>query len=89
MTGIYGVMGYVAGQRSKEIGIRMALGASAGSVMSLMLGRGLKLTAIGLALGVVGALASSRVVSGMFFDVVPRDTVTYVGVIVHSVFCHS
>jgi putative ABC transport system permease protein len=82
MTGIYGVMAYVAGQRSKEIGIRMALGASAGSVMSLMLGRGLKLTAIGLALGVVGALASSRVVSGMLFDVVPRDTVTYAGVIV-------
>ena len=48
----------------------------------MMLGRGLKLASIGLAVGVVGAVASSRLVSGMLFDVVPRDTVTYVGVIV-------
>jgi ABC-type antimicrobial peptide transport system permease subunit len=82
MAGIYGVMAYVAGQRSKEIGIRMALGASASSVLWMMLGRGLKLTSIGLAVGVVGAVASSRLVSGMLFHVVPHDTATYVGVVV-------
>ena len=82
MAGIYGVMAFVAGQRSKEIGIRMALGATAGTVLWLMLGRGLKLTTIGLAVGVVGALSSSRLVSGMLFDVAPRDAMTYAGVIV-------
>jgi ABC-type antimicrobial peptide transport system permease subunit len=81
MAGIYGVMAYVAGQRSKEIGVRMALGASAGAVLWLMLGRGLKLTAIGLAAGVLGALASTRLVSGMLFDVEPHDVVTYTGVV--------
>jgi predicted lysophospholipase L1 biosynthesis ABC-type transport system permease subunit len=81
MAGVYGVMAYVAGQRSKEIGVRMALGASAGSVLWLMLSRGLKLTAIGLAAGVLGAIASTRLVSGMLFQVQPHDVVTYVGVV--------
>jgi putative ABC transport system permease protein len=81
MAGIYGVMAYVAGQRSKEMGVRMALGASAGTVLWLMLSRGLKLTAIGLAVGVLGALASARLVSGMLFDVKPYDVVTYTGVV--------
>jgi predicted permease len=81
MTGVYGVMSYVAGQRSKEIGVRMALGASAGTVLWLMLSRGLKLTAIGLAVGVLGALAATRLVSGMLFDVKPHDVVTYTAVV--------
>jgi len=80
MAGVYGVMAYVAGQRSKEIGVRMALGASARSVLWLMLGRGLKLTGIGLATGVLGAIASARLVSGMLFQVTPHDVVTYAGV---------
>jgi predicted permease len=82
MAGVYGVMAYVAGQRSKEIGVRMALGASARSVLWLMLGRGLKLTAVGLATGVLGAIASGRLVSGMLFQVKPDDVVTYTGVVV-------
>jgi len=81
MAGVYGVMAYVVGQRSKEIGVRMALGASEGSVLWLVLGRGLKLTGIGLALGVLGALASTRLLSGMLFEVEPRDATTYAGVI--------
>jgi putative ABC transport system permease protein len=80
MAGVYGVMAYVAGQRSKEIGVRMALGASARSVQWLMLGRGLKLTGIGLAAGVVGAIACSRLISGMLFEVRPHDVATYAGV---------
>jgi predicted permease len=82
MTGVYGVMTYVAGQRSKEIGVRMALGASARSVLWLMLGRGLRLTVIGVAVGVVGALAATRLVRGMLFDVQPHDAITYLALIV-------
>jgi putative ABC transport system permease protein len=81
MAGVYGVMAYVAGQRSKEIGVRMALGATAQSVLWLMLGRGLKLAAMGLAAGVAGALASARLVSGMLYEVRPYDVVTYTGVV--------
>jgi predicted permease len=81
MAGVYGVMAYVAGQRLKEIGVRMALGASARSILWLMLGRGLKLTAIGLTIGVLGAIASTRLLSGMLFQVKPGDVVTYAGVV--------
>ena len=81
MAGVYGVIAYVAGQRSKEIGVRMALGATAQSVLWLMLGRGLKLAAMGLAAGVTGALASARLVSGMLYEVRPYDVVTYTGVV--------
>ena len=81
MAGVYGVMAYVAGQRLKEIGVRMALGASPRSIVWLMLGRGLKLTAIGLATGVLGAIASTRLLSGMLFQVKPGDVVTYAGVV--------
>jgi hypothetical protein len=81
-AGVYGVMAYVAGQRSKEIGVRMALGASAGSVLWLMLARGLKLAAVGLAAGVLGAIASTRLIAGMLFEVQPYDALTYIGVVV-------
>lgn len=81
MAGVYGVMAYVAGQRAKEIGVRMALGASAGGVLWLMLRRGLKLTSIGLVLGIAGALASTRLLGGMLFGVSPHDALTYISVI--------
>jgi putative ABC transport system permease protein len=81
MAGVYGVMAYVAGQRSKEIGLRMALGANARSVVWLMLGRGLTLTVIGLTAGVLGAIASTRLVSGMLFDVKAHDITTYAAVV--------
>ena len=81
MAGVYGVMAFVAGQRSKEIAVRMALGAGARSVLWLMLSRGLKITAVGLTAGVLGAIASTRLVSGMLFQVQPHDVVTYAGVV--------
>jgi ABC-type antimicrobial peptide transport system permease subunit len=81
IAGVYGGLAYVAGQRMKEIGVRMALGANARSILWLMLGRGLKLTAIGLATGVLGAVASTRLLSGMLFQVKPDDVVTYAGVV--------
>ena len=81
MAGVYGVMAYVAGQRSKEIGLRMALGANARSVVWLMLGRGLTLTVLGLTAGVLGAIASTRLLSGMLFDVEAHDLTTYAAVV--------
>ncbi len=81
MTGVYGVMAYVVGQRAKEIGVRMALGATAPGVLWLMLRRGLKLTSIGLVIGILGALASTRLLGGMLFGVSPHDALTYVGVV--------
>jgi putative ABC transport system permease protein len=81
MAGVYGVMAFVTGQRSKEIAVRMALGAGARSVLWLMLSRGLKITAVGLTAGVVGAVAATRLVSGMLFQVQPHDVMTYAGVV--------
>jgi predicted lysophospholipase L1 biosynthesis ABC-type transport system permease subunit len=81
MAGVYGVMAYSAGQRSKEIGVRMALGASAQSVLWLMLTRGLKLAGIGLLVGLLGAIASTRLIAGMLFQVRPYDPLTYAGVV--------
>ncbi len=81
MAGVYGVMAYVVGQRAKEIGVRMALGASGGSVLWLLLRRGLKLTVTGMAAGVLGAVAATRLVGGMLFEVRPHDAATYAGVV--------
>jgi putative ABC transport system permease protein len=79
--GAYGVMAYVTGQRSKEIGVRMALGATEQSVLWLMVGRGLKLAGVGLSAGVVGAIIAARLVRGMLFEVEPHDVATYLGVV--------
>ncbi|HEX6107187.1 MAG TPA: ABC transporter permease [Gemmatimonadales bacterium] len=67
--GLYGVMAYVVTQRTAEIGIRMALGATAGDVRRLIVRRGMGLTAVGLALGLGGALAAGRLVAGFLFGV--------------------
>ena len=83
MAGVYGVMSYVVGLRTKEIGVRMALGASAPGVLWLMLGRGLLLVGIGLLAGVSAAVAASRLVRGMLFEVTPYDSATY-GVVLLS-----
>ena len=80
LVGIYGVMGFVVAQRTQEIGVRMALGASAVGVLQQTLRRGAGLIAIGLALGTVAAFATSRVLSGMLFGVTAEDPVTFLGV---------
>jgi ABC-type antimicrobial peptide transport system permease subunit len=77
MAGIYGVMAYVVSQRSSEIGLRMALGASSGHVLRLVLGQSLTLAGIGLALGFAGAIAFTRVLTSMLFEVTPTDPFTY------------
>jgi putative ABC transport system permease protein len=78
--GIYGVLAYAVGQRTQEIGIRMALGAERGAVLRLVMGRGLVLIAIGIMLGLAGALGLTRYLSGMLFDLTPLDPATYAAV---------
>jgi ABC-type antimicrobial peptide transport system permease subunit len=76
-VGIYGVMAYLVTQRTREIGIRVALGAGRGDVMRLVLARGAVLAVAGIAIGLGGALASTRVLSTMLYDVKPADPGTY------------
>lgn len=80
--GTYGVLSYLVNQQSQEIGIRIALGASRNNVLSLVLGKGLTLTAIGLVLGVAGALALGKYMRTLLFDVSPTDPVTLGAVVV-------
>jgi len=80
VVGIYGVIAYIAAQRTREIGIRMALGAQIGDVRKLFLRHGLCLTATGIALGIGVALMLTRVMSALLFGVGPMDPMTYVAV---------
>ena len=76
--GLYGVASYSVAQRTREIGVRMALGARRGSVFGLILGQGLLLVGIGLGLGLAGALAASRVIpADLLPEISPRDPVTF------------
>jgi predicted permease len=78
IIGIYGVIAYVVSQRAREIGIRMALGAQRGEVRAMFLRHGLALSAVGLALGLVAALALTRLMSSLLFGIEPTDVATYV-----------
>jgi predicted permease len=77
--GIYGVMAYSVTQRTREIGIRLALGASTGSILNWLLRQGMRLTLIGVGLGLLGAFAITRLLRGLLFGIAPTDLVTYVG----------
>ena len=79
-VGIYGVMSYMVGKRTNEIGIRMALGAQPRDVVRMVVVQGAKLTVIGLAIGVVGALALTRLMANLLFQVKPADPSTFGGV---------
>jgi putative ABC transport system permease protein len=80
VVGIYGVIAYTAKQRTREIGVRMALGAQIGDVRKMFLRHGLWLTAMGIAIGVGVALVLTRVMSAFLFGVGPTDPITYVAV---------
>jgi predicted permease len=80
IVGIYGVIAYIAAQRTREIGVRMALGAQASDVRRLFVGHGLKLVTIGLVLGLAAAMALTRLMSTLLFGVGPMDPVTYFAV---------
>jgi ABC-type antimicrobial peptide transport system permease subunit len=79
-VGLYGVLSYTVGQRTREIGVRMALGATAGSVVSLILGQGLRLAGLGLALGLVGALWLTRLLQSFLYEVSPFDLLSFAAV---------
>jgi len=79
-VGIYGVMSYTVGQRTQEIGVRMALGAQMSNVRGMILGQTLKLTLIGVAIGLAGAFGVARFLASMVFGVGTHDTATFLGV---------
>jgi putative ABC transport system permease protein len=79
-VGIYGMMSYSVSQRSREIGIRMSLGAQPRNVLGIVIAQGLRLVGIGVALGIVSAVALTRLMSSLLFDVSALDPVTFVGV---------
>jgi putative ABC transport system permease protein len=77
-VGIYGVVSYLVGQRTQEIGVRMALGAQQHAILAMILRRGLILSIVGSTVGVIGALALSRFLSGYLYDISTTDPVTFI-----------
>jgi predicted permease len=80
VIGLYGVISYVVGQRTQEIGVRMALGARPGDVRSMVLRDGISVTILGVGLGLVGAATASRLLETLLFGVSSRDPITFAGV---------
>ena len=80
--GIYGVMAYIVGQRTHEIGVRMALGARTGQVVRQVVARGMRPAIVGLVIGILGSLALTRVLSRLLYGVGATDPLTFVGVAV-------
>jgi len=78
--GLYGVMAYSVSRRTQEIGIRMAIGATPGDILRLAARQGLVLAGVGIVIGLVVALASSRLVSILLFGVTPTDPAVFIGV---------
>jgi len=76
--GLYGVIAYAVAQRTRELGIRMALGAQRDNILWLVLRQGLNLVLVGVAIGLVGALVLTRFLSGLLFDLKPTDPPTLI-----------
>jgi ABC-type antimicrobial peptide transport system permease subunit len=77
-TGLYGVLAFFVAQRTHELGIRLALGASGGDVMRLVVGRGMILAGIGIGVGILGGLAVTRLMQNLLFNTTASDPATFV-----------
>jgi ABC-type antimicrobial peptide transport system permease subunit len=80
VIGLYGVIAFMAAQRTQEIGVRMALGATRGSILRLIAGEGVRLIVLGGVLGLSAALAGARLLKSLLFGVGPHDPATYAAV---------
>jgi ABC-type antimicrobial peptide transport system permease subunit len=79
VVGLYGVLSYTVSQRSREIGMRMALGAQRSQIVRLVLRDGVPLVLVGVAIGIAGALALTRVLASMLFGIGVRDAGAFIG----------
>lgn len=80
-AGVYGVLSYAVSQRTRELGVRIALGANTRDVLRLTVGQGLRLVAIGVGAGVLGAAGVTRVIGSLLYNVEPTDPVSFIAVI--------
>ncbi len=83
--GFYGLMSYMVSQRRRELAVRLALGAAPAKLAGLIIGRGLILACIGCAIGLAGAIAASRMLTGFLFDVSPLDPISLIGAVIGTV----
>jgi ABC-type antimicrobial peptide transport system permease subunit len=81
VIGVYGVMSYTVAQHTREIGIRMALGAQPRSILKLVVGRGLVLVTAGIVIGVLASFGLTRFIENMLFGVTPTDPLTFVMIV--------
>jgi predicted permease len=82
VAGLYGVIAYTVERRTREVGVRVALGADARSILAMILGQGVRLVAAGMGIGLVLAMVAARVLRSVVFDISPADPVSYVGAMV-------
>jgi putative ABC transport system permease protein len=83
--GVYGVLSYSVAQRTQEIGVRVALGAGRGAILRLVIGQGIRLTLVGIALGLSGAFGAARYIRTLLYNVTPTDPVSFAGVAIFLV----